>query len=119
MTYQAIAAMIESIGLPCAYSHFPADTPQVPPFACWIYPGRSDVFGDDKNYQKIETVQLELYTDEKNFSWEKIVEEILAGYDLTWVRSEGYLDDEKMHMTTWRFDVVITPEPPTTTTQEA
>lgn len=110
MTYKAIAQMVESIGLPCAYSHFVDDTVKAPPFICWIYPGREDFFGDDRNYQKIETVQLELYTKTKDIQKEAAVEAVLSAYGFTWVRQEGFLDDEKMQMTTWNFDVVITPE---------
>lgn len=111
MTYSAIAQMIESIGLPCAYYQFPDNTPQAPPFICWIYPGRADFYGDNANFQKIETVQAELYTDEKDIEQEAAVEAVFSNYGISWVRDEGFLDDEKMHMTTWQFDVVITPEP--------
>lgn len=119
MTYKELADMVESIGLPCAYYQFPDDTPQTPPFICWIYPGRADFYGDDSNYQKIETVQLELYTKTKDITQEAAVEAVLSSNGLTWVRADGFLDDEKMHMTTWGFDVVITPEPPEENQQEA
>lgn len=119
MTYKALADMVASVGLPCSYYQFPDDTPQAPPFICWIYPGRADFYGDDSNYQKIEKVQLELYTDVKNIAQEAAVEAVLSSYGFTWVRDEGFLDDEKMHLTTWNFDVVITPEAATeNTTQE-
>ena len=37
MTYQEIAQMIESIGLPYAFYQFPDDTEQAPPFICFLY----------------------------------------------------------------------------------
>lgn len=111
MTYQGIAQMVESIGLPCAYSHFEDDTVKAPPYICWIYPNNADFYADNSNYQTIELVQLELYTKTKSISWESAVEAVLSGYGISWAKNSGYLDDEQMNMTTWQFDVVITPEP--------
>ena len=107
MTYKGISEMIESIGLPCSFYQFPDNTPQSPPFICWVYPNDNDFKADNSNYQKIEHVQLELYTATKNIPQEAAVEGVLTSYGLTWAREDGFLDDERMHMTVWRFDVVL------------
>lgn len=110
MTFKEVADMAAAVGIPSAYYQFPNDTPQAPPFLCFIYTGSGDVFADDSNYQKIEGCQFELYTKAKDFDLEAQVEAVLASAGITWSRDEGFLDSERMHMTTYQFDVVITKE---------
>lgn len=110
MTYKEISEMIVSIGLPCSFYQFPDNTPQTPPFICWVYPNDNDFLADNTNYQKIERVQLELYTVTKSISQETAVESVLASNGIVWTREDGFLDDEQLHMTVWRFDVVIDPD---------
>lgn len=110
MTHEEIAAMVGEIGLPFAYYQFPNDTPQAPPFVCFIYGASDDLYADDSNYQHITPVQVELYTVVKDFELEQATEDVLAAHGITWEKDEGFLDSEKMHMTTYQFEVVITPE---------
>lgn len=110
MTFKEVATLAASVGIPSAYYQFPNNTGMAPPFLCFIFTGSNDMLADDKNYQRIETCQFELYTDVKDFALEKSVESALTGAGLVWARNEGYIDTEKMHMTTYTFDVVITEE---------
>lgn len=106
MTYEEIATMIETIGLPFAYDHF-NETQAAPPFVCFIYPESDDFIADNRNFQKIKRLQIELYTENKDFSLESRVEQILESYELPYTEAEGYLDDEKMYMHTYNTEVVI------------
>lgn len=108
MTYQAIATLAASAGLPTAYYQFPMAEAQAPPFLVWLITGSADEYADNSNYQRIETCQFELYTDAKDFALEQTVEAALSGAGLTWRKDEGFLDSERMHMTTYQFQVVIT-----------
>lgn len=100
--------MIETVGLPFAYDHFnERDKPIAPPFICFIYPENDDLIADNKNYSKIKKLQIELYTENKNFSLESRLEKILESYELPYSEAEGYLDDEKMYMHTYNTEVVI------------
>lgn len=116
MTFKEIATMIGSIGLPYAYYQFPeANAVTGPPFVCFYYPHDNDFKADSTNYQKIEHLVVELYTDEKDFAKEATVEGVLAGSDMVWSRSETWIDSEQMHLTVYEMDVVITEE---TSTEE-
>lgn len=108
MTFQEVADMAAAVGIPSAYYEFPNDTALAPPFLCFIYAQSEDAYADDSNYQKIERVQFELYTDVKDPALEAQVEAVLAAAGITWSRDEGFLDSERMHMTTYQFDAVIT-----------
>ena len=111
LTYRDVAEMIKAVDLPFAYDHFnERKKPIAPPFICYIYPDNDDVFADNKNYQKIKRLQIELYTDNKDFDLEERLEKVLETYCLTYRDEEGYLDDEKMYMHTYTMEVVISAE---------
>lgn len=110
MTYEQIATMIGSVGLPCAYDHFDKDDvnrPDGPPFICFLYPLNNDPAFDDRNYVQIEQLQIELYTDNKDFDHETAIEDVLNANDLPFEKDCTYLDDEHMYMTTYTTEVCI------------
>jgi hypothetical protein len=100
--------MLNSIGLPYAYYQFPDNTEQPPPFICFYYDSSRDLMADNKNYQKIERLVVELYTKEKDFSTEATVESTLTSNGLTYSRAEQFLDDQHMMVEVYDIDVLIT-----------
>ena len=111
MTTQQIAAMVAGFGLPNAYDHF-SPTPQnpmpEPPFVCFFYPNSDDLYADNRNYQAISEVHIELYTEQKDFALEARIEAALTENELPWYKEETYLGGEKLHMVTWVCEAVIT-----------
>lgn len=110
MTFKEIATMIGTIGLPFAYYEFPNDTAQEPPFICFYFPNNNDFKADSKNYQKIEHLVIELYTDNKDFQKEAAVEAVLESNGIVYTRSETHIDTERMYEVVYESDVVITLE---------
>lgn len=110
MTYKEIATMVESIGLPYAYYQFPDGTDQACPFICFFLDSSNDFAADNTNYQKIRSLNIELYTDSKDFTLEQTVEDILSGSGLVYYREETYLDSERMFMVSYETEIVITEE---------
>lgn len=107
MTYKQIASMVSSIGLPYTYYQFPEGTAQAPPFVVFFYADTDDVFADDTNYQRIATLNIELYTSEKDFSTESTVEQILTNNNLTYYKEENYIDSEQMWQIAYEMEVII------------
>lgn len=107
MTYKQIASMVSSIGLPYAYYQFPEGTAQAPPFVVFFYADTDDVFADDTNYQRIATLNIELYTSEKDFTTESTVEQILTNNNLTYYKEENYIDSEQMWQIAYEMEVII------------
>lgn len=107
MTYKQIASMVSSIGLPYAYYQFPEGTAQAPPFVVFFYADTDDVFADDTNYQRIATLNIELYTSEKDFSTESTAEQILTNNNLTYYKEENYIDSEQMWQIAYEMEVII------------
>lgn len=114
MTTKEVAAMIAEIGIPYAYYQFPEGTEQATPFACFFYSGDNDFKADNSNYQKIEHLILEVYTDNKDFTLEATVEGVLAKYGMVWSRDEEWIESERMVEVIYEMDVVMTEEPPAT-----
>lgn len=107
MTYKEIAAMIESIGLPYAYYQFPEGTGQEPPFVVFFYSNIDDLYADESNYQRIVTLNIELYTREKDFEKEATVEGILQNSGLSYYKEENYIDSEKLYQIAYEMEVMI------------
>ena len=107
MTYKEIAAMVKSIGLPYAYYQFPEGTGQGLPFVVFFYSEINDLYADETNYQRIAKLNIELYTEEKDFEKEATVEGILQNSGLTYYKEENYIDSEKMWQIAYEMEELI------------
>ena len=107
MTYQEIASMVESIGLPYAYYQFPEGTGQAPPFIVFFYSQTDDVYADEQNYVRKPVLNIELYTSEKDFVLEAQVEGIISGKGLTYYKEENFIASENMWQIAYEMEVII------------
>ena len=107
MTYKEVATMINSIGIPYAYYQFPDGTGQACPFVCFFFSDSNDLAAENTNYQKIRTLNIELYTDNKDFALEETVETVLNSNGLVYDHSESYLDSERMFMVVYTTDILV------------
>lgn len=110
MTYKEIATMVASTNIPYSYYQFEEGTAQAPPFICFYFDEGNDLPADNTNYQRIEHLIVELYTEQKDFSLEKTVENTLNNHDIVFRRSEDVIDSEHLYMVVFEGDVVITEE---------
>ena len=115
MTYQEVATMVASIGVPYAYYQFPEGTAQPTPFVCFYFDNSDDLVADNTNYQRIRPLVIELYTDNKDFAAEENVETALNSAGLVYSRSETFIDSERLYEVIFSTEIVITDEPIITT----
>lgn len=108
MTYKQVSEMIESIALPFAYYQFPDGTEQTPPFICFLYTDSNDLYADNINYQSIRPCVIELYTENKDFTNEAAVEEVLLENGIAFRKSEIYIDTERMYQISYSVEILIT-----------
>lgn len=120
MTYKEVYQVVSGITvststtetIPCAYWMFPEDDPNnpapPPPFICYYYNDSNDLLADGINYQKIRGLTVELYCDNKDFTLEKAVEDKLTSNGFVYAKSEDYIESEKLYMTTFETEVIIT-----------
>lgn len=109
MTHEAVKRMIEDIGLPYAYDRFPQKAaPGGPPFICFLYTHSDNFSADGVVYQRIEALRIELYTDAKDPALEKRVADALTAAGLCYDRDEDYIEAERMHMTVFSTEILLT-----------
>lgn len=97
MTYENVIEMLEEAGLPLAYDHFAEGESPEPPFLIFLFPGTDNLFADDTVYQKIDELNIELYTDKKDPETENLIEDILIAHELPYEKSEVWIESEKMY----------------------
>lgn len=79
-----------------AYRAFPINAAPELPFICYKETDTSNFLADSKVYYKIQGVDIELYSDEKDVDSENAIEEMLNENLLVWDKSEYYIDSEDM-----------------------
>lgn len=109
MTLKEVATMVASIGYPYAYDHFIDGTAQDPPFVVFFYE-YSPMYADGKNYSDVRTLNIELATNNKDFTAEAAVESALASSDLAWAKAEQYIEGEQLYEVVYSADIVIREE---------
>ena len=107
MTPSEIKSMVEEFGIPSAYYEFADNTELAPPFVCYFFTSSNDLSADNINYCRIERLNIELYTDVKDFALETRLEQILAEHEIFFAKEEAYIDSERMHETIYTSDVIL------------
>lgn len=74
MTKERIEAILDVLEIEYRYHHFEEREAVNPPFICWLIPETRNFSADGKVYFKSNKVDIELYTDEKDFELEERVE---------------------------------------------
>ena len=107
MTYDDISSMINSTRIENAYYQYPEGEAPELPYILFYYPQRDDFQADDKNYAKVPQLNIELYTKEKDFVTEKVIEDLLEANGLTYDKEEQYIESEKMYEVLYTMEVII------------
>lgn len=97
MTIDEFKKVLEEAGLPLAYDHFAEGESPDPPFLIFLSP-REDEFGaDNLVYAGFPEINVELYTDKKDPDLEMKIEKIFLEHEFYYVKSETWIDSEKMY----------------------
>jgi hypothetical protein len=106
MTFKEIADMIHTIGLPFTYDSFPNNLAPEPPYIVFNYPNNDDFGADNKNYVSIDTLNIELYTAEKDFDTESQVEAVLEANGIFYEKTETYIRQENLFQISYVSEVI-------------
>ena len=106
MTYKEIKTMIASIGLSCAYDHFPNNVAPEPPYIVFNLPQNDDFGADNTNYCSIDVLNIELYTANKDFNTEQSVEAVLNANGLFYEKNETYIRTENLFQISYTCEVI-------------
>ena len=89
----SIYQVLQSTGLPCAYSHF--RTKQSPPYIVYIGSGQDVFEADNTHYYKENTYQVEYYFTTKDESNEASIEDALLEAGYLYEKSEDvFIEDQ-------------------------
>ena len=95
---------IESAGIPITYYSYPDNDAPSLPYAVYFTPSTRAEAADDKNHARIQTLYIELYTENKDILLEETLEEILDDYSLVFDKTEAFLQSENMFDTIYQME---------------
>lgn len=99
MTLTELKKLLDATGFPVAYSHFNEAKPV--PYICYLVTHSPNFHADNKTYHKINSVDIELYTDKKDLQAEAVLEVILDASDLPYEPIETFIESEKLFQKTY------------------
>ena len=102
-----LISIMEEIGIPFAYDHFAEGESPEPPFICFLCPGSDNFAADGWAYFKVDTVHIELYTDEKNPGIESRVEAVLDRRGIFFEKTEVWIESERLYEVLYSFELEV------------
>lgn len=105
MKKEDVEMMLEKIGIEYRYHHFETEEAVAPPFICWLTPKSSNFSADGKAYLKINELDIELYTDQKDMELEEKIEYVLEEHGIYWEKTEIYIESESMYEVLYEMEV--------------
>lgn len=108
MTLSEIKTMLESItgfSNKVAYYAFPVGNAPALPFICFYETDSDNFAADGIVYHAIKDITVELYSENRDIASEALIEAALLQSGIFWQKSIDYVDDEKMYMTIYEFEV--------------
>ncbi len=105
---EELVAIIQKMNIPFAYDHFAEGESPEPPFICYLLPGSDNFAADGRVYYKMNEVRIEVYTDSKDLSVEKSVENVLDEAGIFYNKSEVWIQSEKLYEVLYSFEIPMT-----------
>lgn len=100
-----ILSILNALGIPFAYDHFAQGESPDPPFICYLIPGTNNFSADGVAYYKINQYNIELYTDLKDLSLERKIEEALDEASIFYNKSETWIESESLYEVLYTFEM--------------
>ncbi len=108
MTQEQIKQILDKMEIPYKYHHFTQKEMKDSnlPIMVWIVPGTSNFYADGQTYHKIRKLDIELYTDEKDWELEERLETILTENGIAWKQTASeWLESERMWESLYEMEV--------------
>ena len=100
MTLSSVRTIISEISTfqnKVAYRAFPVGKAPKLPFVCYLATDTDNFDADNRVYQVIQNVDVELYTEKKDPDVEKRLEAAFDENYIPWDKTETWLDDEQCY----------------------
>lgn len=109
MTLTELVKMLKATGYPVAFSHFESTEQNPapdPPFITYTTPNTENMHADNKTYQKVQNVDIELYTDKKDLQAEQKIESLLEQHEIPWESYEVYIESERLFQKLYEITII-------------
>ena len=103
---EELVKIMEETGIPFAYDHFAEGESPAPPFICYLLPDDDNFAADGRVYYRISGVRIELYTDFKDPSLEKVTA-VLDSHGIFYAQSEVWIEEEKLYEVAFEFEMPV------------
>lgn len=108
MNKEQIEKMLEEIGVPFRYHHFTQKEMKDMslPIIVWNIPGTDNFFADGQVFKKIKKLDIELYSDDKDWELEEKLESVLDKHGIAWEQTAAeWLRSESMWESLYEMEV--------------
>ena len=102
-----VVRLLEETGVPFAYDHFAEGESPDPPFICYLLPQSDNFSADGKVYLKVNSVNIELYTDSKDLPVEQKLEAVMDAYSIFYDKTEVWIESEKLYEVLYSFEMEV------------
>lgn len=107
MTFKEVADMLATAGYPVAYRMWRENEAPELPYICYYYTGMTPETADNTHHAQIYSLNVELYTQNKQFDVEANVDNALLNAGLVFTKEEAFLTDENMYEILYLTEVII------------
>ena len=102
MTLAEVKTVLDAVGIPVAYDHF--ETEQAMPYIIYKETSTRTLSRDDSVGVKISTIQVELYTVNKNLTLEATLEDVLDSF--IWNKTLDFDNEDEYYSSFYEFEIL-------------
>lgn len=103
MTLENLKDILKTTGLPVTYRAWQEGAAPPLPYICYLVAYSNNFAADGVVYEKIDHIQVELYTALKDPEAEEKIETALSSF--VWEKDETYIDSEKCYEIMYEIEV--------------
>lgn len=107
ITFKQLTPLLSTLNIPVAYNDFKDTKGGQPskPYLVWYVTGTNPIGADNVVAFESNSVNIELYTDIKDFDLESKVKKLLSDAGIYYTTSDTTLEEERTHITYFMINV--------------
>lgn len=105
--FRQLLGQFETYGIPITYYSYPDRHAPELPYAVYYFPDTRPEAADNNNWSEVSTINIEVYTREKDFLLEHTVAGILDLYGLVYTKTEAYINSEHMFQVLYQMEDIL------------
>lgn len=107
MTATEIQTALSNTGLEFAYYKYPENEVPELPYGVYYFPNSNGFFADGTNYAGKFQLNVELYTKQKSFENEALIDNALNDLGISYTKYESYIPEERMYEVLYESEVIL------------